>query len=240
MRSLLPSLFLLLIALPAGARPLFHYDLQSLAYMSSAIIQGNVTAAKEVNGIDALTIKITKSHLGDFKQGDSIVVGTSAYAKTADVHNLAKLSTGDHLILFIQPTTPDSVKQAGLDHWVISSGVKLIFVDKVTGMRQDMNPGPYINSIDEGPAAEYPDKLAAAIHFAADFRKSFARNKSNAPWLLDQLQSRPPISKDDFNRRDQLAADLCQALAATHDAKAIAKANELRTDSYERQLLDGK
>ena len=54
---------------------MYRFDLQSLAFMSTAVIEGDVTGDKFVHWVDVLTVKITHVYAGDFKEGQSVVVG---------------------------------------------------------------------------------------------------------------------------------------------------------------------
>ena len=219
------------------AAQMFAFDLESLAHMSTAVIEGDVVGAKTVNWVDVLTVKVSRAYAGDVKVGHECVVGLSAYAKKKADFEYEKFGVGDHLILFIDPVTQEQWKKDGIPYWPVSSGVKVISGGKVTGMLQESNPGSYLNIVDEGEAKAFRDKVEAAVKWGATFRKELAANKDDPAWLLARLAERPVQPKESWGHRDEIAVTLCAALAATHDKEAIDKALKSRTDYYEKELL---
>jgi hypothetical protein len=228
-------------AQPLHAAQMYRLDLQSLAYLSSDVIEGDVTADETVHWVDKLTLNITHVYAGDLKAGDAVVVGLSAYAKTGkDQFDFRKYEKGDHLLLFIEPVTQQSWKDDKIPYWPVCSGLKLFQDGKVTGVIQEENPGAYINTVDEGTVDACRDQVTAAVKWAAAFRSSLKEHRADVPWLLQQLKSRPEIKKETWGMRDYIAALLCQEIGGTNDAEAINAAREMRQDYYERQMLDLK
>jgi hypothetical protein len=231
------ALFLLLVP-RAHAAQMFRFDLQSLAFMSSGVIEGDVVDYQDVHYIDKLTVKVTRVYGGNAKVGDSVVVGLSAYRKVGkDAFDFQRFGKGDHLILFVQPVTQRSWKEDQIPYWPAPSGLKLIADGKVTGIEQQENPGPYINAIDEGSAKEYPAKVAEAVKWAAAFKQDLEKKRQDQAWLLEQLRARPEIKPEMWGVRDHIAVTLCRAIADLGDPAAVAKAKGIRTDRYEQQVL---
>src|SRR5690348_10891150 len=111
-------LTLLTLTARAGARQMFRFDLQSLAYTTTAVVEGDVTAAETVHWVDKLTVKVTRVYAGDVKEGDPVVVGLSAYAKArADGSTTGRFGPGDHLVLFVEPVTQRQWKADGIPFW---------------------------------------------------------------------------------------------------------------------------
>jgi hypothetical protein len=230
---------LLMLSASAHGAQMFRFDVQSLAYMSSAVIEGDVTAYQDIHWVDKLTVIVTRVYAGDIKQGDAVTVGLSAYCKAGkDAFDFQRFGKGDHLILFIQPVTQESWKQDGIPYWPAPSGLKLVSEKRVTGVEQQENPGPYVNSIDEGNADKYREKLAEAVKWAAQFKRDLEANRQKVDWMLKQLKARPQIKPETWGVRDYIAVTLCQAIADTGDRAAIEQAKTIRTDRYERQVLD--
>jgi hypothetical protein len=219
------------------AAQMFAFDLESLAHMSTAVIEGDVVSAKTVNWVDVLTVKVSRAYAGDVHVGQECVVGLSAFAKKKGDFDFEKFGVGDHLILFIEPVTQEQWKKDGIPYWPVGSGVKLISGGKVTGMLQESNPGSYLNIVDEGEPKAFREKVEAAVKSAATFRKELAAKKDDPAWLLARLAERPVQPKESWGHRDEIAVTLCAALAATHDKEAIDKALKSRTDYYEKEVL---
>lgn len=194
---LAPIALLHLVAAGAHAAQMHRFDLQSLAFMSSAVIEGDVTSYENIHYIDKLTVKMTHVYAGEMKAGDSVVVGLSAYRKAGkDAFDFQRFGKGDHLILFIQPVTQRPWKEDQVPCWPAPSGLKLIADGHVTGVEQEENPGPYVNTIDEGDAKAYAAKVADAVKWAAAFKQDLEKNRQNQAWLLEQLKSRPQINPE--------------------------------------------
>jgi hypothetical protein len=222
------------------AKEMFRFDLQSLAHLSTAVIEGNVTADEVVDYVDKLTLKVTHVYAGDIKEGQSVVVGLSAYSKVSEdpFAGYTRFGKGDHLILFIQPATNRDWKADNIPYWPVPSGLKLIDGANATGVQQMMNPGPYVNSVKEGNSGDLKEKVADAVKWAAQFKLDLEKNRKNAAWLLEQLKARPEIKRNAFGIRDEIAVTLCEAIAELGDPTTVTKAKEIRTDRYERQILE--
>jgi hypothetical protein len=159
------------------------------------------------------------------------IIGLSAYSKDS---SRGEFKTGDHLIVFIEPASSDWQKQ-GIPFWPVPSGIKLIEQDRVKGMVQLNNPGPYEACLDQGSLSDFKDELKISMKKMKVFAAEFAKNRSNAKWLLQELEARP--IRETEASRDQIAIVLCQALAKTADIRAIDEAKGKRRNFYEKQLL---
>ena len=224
----------------ACAKNMYAFDLDSLAYLSTSVIEGDVVGVKTVNWVDVLNVKVTRTYSGGVKAGQECVVGLSAYAKKKGDCETATFAPGDHLILFIQPVTQDPWRRDGIPYWPAPSGVKLIADGRVTGMLQESNPGAYLTVVDDGDAKAFRKKVESAVKWAAEFLEKFTAHQRDAAWLLVKLKERPVRRIEERGWRDDIAVTLCAAIAATHDRAAISEARKCRTDPYEQQLLSQK
>jgi hypothetical protein len=221
-----------LFAEPALAKIMFSFDLDSLVYMSSEIVEVDVTDTRIENWMNIVSGKVIKTYAGKNKANEQITVGLSAYSK----RDSKAFGKGDHLILFLEPAPPREQFRS-FKYWPVPSGLKLIEGQKVTGVYQENNPGVYVPSIDDGRLEQFKLKLIQSIAYTEAFRKDFDRNKSNTKWLLARLGERKQVENANG---DRLATMLCQALAASHDQEAISKAKAMRTNHNERQILEQK
>lgn len=222
----------------AHAMQMCSFDLDSLMYASTSVVEGEIVAAqessKETNWVDLLTVKVTKSVVGDVKADEKIVVALSPYRRVK--HGVdGRFGVGDTVILFLTPIEKKRQEEYRADYWPVPSGVKVVDEGNVTGMLQGNNPGPYVNYIVEGKIDAYREKMSASLKWVVTFKKDFAEKKGNVAWLLAALAARPDLA--DGWHRDLLALDLCRAIAATHDADAIVKAKALRKNYHEQQTL---
>lgn len=221
-----------LFAEPVLAKIMFSFDLDSLVYMSSEIIEVGVTDARLENWMNIVSGKVLRTYVGKDKANEQITVGLSAYSK----RDGKAFGKGDRLILFLEPA-PAREQFHSFKYWPVPSGLKLIEGEKVTGVYQENNPGVYVPSIDDGRLEQFKIKLLQSIADTEAFRKAFEANKSNTKWLLARLGERKQVENANG---DKLATMLCQALAATHDQEAIGKAKARRTNYQERQILEQK
>ena len=218
---------------------MFRFDLQSLAYMSSAAIEGDVIADESIHWVDKLSVKVTRVYAGGIKQGDTITVGLSAFSKVGkDAFDYGRFGKGDRLILFIEPVTQQSWKEDGIPYWPVASGLVLISDEHATGVSQQRNPGPYVNDIDVGNADKFREKVDEAVKWSVGFKQQLDKKRQDVDWLLKQLEARPEIKPDAWGVRDEIAVILCGAIAGTGDKEAIEKARTIRTDHLECQILD--
>ncbi|MFN8553803.1 MAG: hypothetical protein U0103_20205 [Candidatus Obscuribacterales bacterium] len=209
---------------------MLSYDLDSLVYLSTDVLKVKVDSVEKRNYIDRLNVRIQRVFLSaGTKFGENIEVGFSAYSKVS-----GPFTKGETLFIFIEPARKEWLAQ-GINYWPVPSGVKVVVGEKVTGMLQNSNPGPYVNDIDEGKVTPFCEKLSHVVEWVTNFKLKLKTNEKNATWLLAQLKQR---SNPKEGWRDQIAVQLCRALANTGDRRAIQSALAIRTDQYERQILE--
>lgn len=221
-----------------GAKSMFSFDLDSLIFMSKQIFEVEVKETRKTDWITVLNLSVLKNWSSESdKQVQEksrvwqTIIGLSAYSKDS---SRGEFKPGDHLFVFIEPASSNWQKQ-GIPFWPVPSGIKVIEQDRVKGMVQLSNPGPYEASLDQGCLSDFKDELRISMKKMKVFAAEFARNRSNANWLLRELEARP-IREGDTSR-DQIAIVLCQALAKTADTRAIDEAKRKRHNFYEKQLL---
>lgn len=220
----------------AGAKSMFSFDLDSLVFMSKQILEVEVKETRKTSWINVLILSVLKNWSAESdkpspEEHADKIIGLSAYSKDSSG---GEFKAGDHLFVFIEPASSDWQKQ-GIPFWPVPSGIKLIEKDRVKGMVQLSNPGPYEANLDQGSLSEFKHDLKSSIKTMKFFASEFAKNRSNSKWLLRELEARP-IGETDSSR-DQIAIVLCQALAKTADKKAIDEAKSKRRNFYEKQLL---
>jgi hypothetical protein len=244
-RLLLPAaalLMLLLAGRPAQARILYVYDLDSLAYMSTRVVEGKIVRRYQANNRDLVDIKVAHVHKGDGKPGETLAVaGIDSYRKGPFFKN-RRLEVGDHLFVFLGPKN-------NAFPFPVPSGVRLVQGDDVLGFSQPMNPGLYVS---DQPAAGPGTKPLALKPFRRRLRASVAamdklaitlaaqKEIPNGPWLLKLLGER---SRDAGPRphehgvRDHIAELACQYLAGLHDPALLAQALPLAFAYDHGQIL---
>lgn len=215
----------------AHAKSLLSFDLDSLVFMSTEVLEVQIESAKMQDWINCLTVSVLKNFLGREKNGEKISVGLSTYSKEN-----GNFDKGDTLFLFIERPRKEWLDK-GLQYWPVPSGVKVVANGQVTGMIQNENPGPYINAVEDGPVEDFRGKLGRAVQHVARFKRELQMNASDSKWLLTQLKERP-LPKEGF--RDCIAVQLCRTLAKTRDKTSINEALKLRKDPYERQSLESE
>ena len=114
--------------------------------------------------------------------------------------------------------------------------------ERVLGMEQQMSPGPYADSLDEGELGAFRQKLIERIKWAKYFREDFAVHRGDATWLLARLEERlaEPFTLAAHPRVvDGIATDLCEAISKTKDQNTINEAAGLIREWPYSQWLGG-
>jgi len=148
----LPALALL-IGSPLRAMDLDTYDLDSMAYMSTDIVEGDVGQwhkyENKPDGPQVMDFKVISTLKGTFKAGDVFPLeAMDFYVKSKGfTGNSEKLKSGDHLVIFCSRAKSvflyDIPKDAVI-YWTVPGGVRLLQDGLAYSYQQLNNPGPYI------------------------------------------------------------------------------------------------
>ena len=153
---LLPSA-LATFALVAGAhtahayRVLEQYDVDSLVYLSTAIVRAQVTtvdpASTHAGNVSVFRANVLASFKGNARPGQTLrVTGLEEYHRRTDqADSWPTLQPGDIIYLFLQPDAKAPTahyQQAGTDGNVVHSGVRLLAGDDVYAFAQYVPRGP--------------------------------------------------------------------------------------------------
>ena len=187
-----------LVARPAEGRILISYDLDSLVYLSDAVVEGTITGGRN----NEVHVAVSAVYEGSPRVGGVVRAGrvVGLYRKPVPgrpFSGTSPLAKGDHVFLFLkEPGRPAGEVRA----WsVVASGVKLASKGKVFGVSQYYgNPGPYVvESVDR-----YAARAVSVDPFRAQLRQSIARvaalaerlkaepSPDEVPWLLAVLRER--------------------------------------------------
>jgi hypothetical protein len=216
----------------SNAASLFTYDLDSLVFESTEIMQATVIDQQSSGPYTkSSTVKVDQALFGKLKQGDTVTlpyldgyrVGANWPSKTRGI------GKGDEVFLFLAPPSglyktlsPDKDKSKLL---VISSGVKLIDAGKVIGFRQFSNPGPYQTEQrggNEPTAADYRKQIDQSIAYVRPMvgRLTQPAKAADASWFLQLIEKRSKRPAG-WNDRDLITETACIRLAETHDFTAL-------------------
>lgn len=198
---------------PVSAALMFSYDLDSLVYLSSDVIGGELVRTQEVGYSTVWTVTIGEVYSGALSAG--------------------RPDPGTPVYLFLAPVGAGPPDPTGLRSGT-DSGVKLIRDRHIWGLIQTRNPGPYGPGVDDGLARDLPATLRGTVRRMAAFRTNFAEHHTDAKWPIDQLAKRPNPRDDLHSGKllDDVAIVLDQAIWVTHDPETIARAGELRRGSW--------
>ena len=252
-RSSRLALVLAILALPmtlqpAGAKNLYVYDLDSLAFMSPEIVEAEVVKRYEANKIDLIDVKVTAVHKGAFKVGQTLAVGDTDIYRKDDLHSVEHFAVGDKLILFLyraRASTFFPIPEDAEIYMPAPSGVRLVDGDNVLGFSQWMNPGPY-NLDRPGPKNKPPtpkvfrQKVSESVRYADKLKGELDKKtgEKDAAWFLELLEKRSKVEiLDRFSGRDYLSEIACANLANGHDPEVLGKALPLAKAYHGRHML---
>lgn len=241
----------LLALLPAPhvrAMNLYTYDLDSLTYLSSDIIEGQMGETLPNKGYEVRRVKVGKVYKGAFRIGQNVdVTALNFYRKPLKgFMNTAALKKGDRLILFLkkaEATFLYNIPKNGNLYWPVESGVRLIQSDKVLSFAQFNNPGLFVAVTPQGSKGLFPTtkefgaKIKASIARTDALRKKLASpaTQNDAGWLLGILREKKEAGA--FSQRDAIAELVCVRIADTHDPATIQKAWDLQRNYFDVGIL---
>ncbi len=242
----------LFIALGSGlslrAMNLDVYELDSLAYLAAAVVEGEISSNYVAHGKQLVDFKISLALKGDFKPGQHVAVGaTDDYRKTNGDHwNWCKLAVGDRLAFFLVRLTSEGLSTAVPTNTVIfrplTGGVRLLDGERVLAFFQEENPGPYVarapKSTDKTvqTLAQFRDDVRASLRRTPELARLVMANpdKPDVPRLLQLLAKRAQRSEW---LRDYFSEQLCDRLAQRRAFAALGEALALARTYREFELL---
>lgn len=152
---------------------LIKYDLDSLSYLSSDIVEVVLTKINVITEARVMAV-----YKGSLTNGQNLRIAEliNEYRVNSTPQHLRHrypLATGDYAILFMTNTV-DNVGNSMLNQPLftpVPSGAKLIQNQNVLDCLQIDNPGPYYFMHSQNPASvnNFKDKLRASIQYANDF-----------------------------------------------------------------------
>jgi hypothetical protein len=221
------------VALPAQAILMHTYDLDSLVYLSTDVVEAEIVRSYEADHRHLMDVKVTRVHKGRFRKTETIVVwGAEGYRKPKKgAHNPANLDIGDSLVLFLTPQEgPGMVGgPTNLPLYVpVASGIKLVQGENVFGFCQWSNPGPYVANVQEDVSKSpvlslehFREQLRDSLRNTQQWARLLEAEKVGAPALLALLASRP---KTTFKDVDHIGELVCVRLAHLHDPEVLGQA----------------
>lgn len=241
---LLCSLLALFAATSARAMNLDAYDLDSLVYMSSDIVEATLVREYKEQDLDLREIKVTAVHKGAFTPGQSVAVAALDFYKTPDIKmnlNTEPLQNGDTCIFFLVRAKAQmlwNIPDDAVIYWTVPSGLKLVIDNKIASFFQMSNPGPYVAQLPEVyPAVKFPttEEYRAQIHDSMKKIDALSTlltqpaTPADAPKLMELLRERTQAQ----NRwqHDALAEAACTQLAKLHDPAILLEAISLNLPS---------
>lgn len=235
---LLAAALILFCPISAQAVSLSSYDLDSLVFMASDIIEGQILH----NDADSplAEVKISEVHKGNLKAGEIVRVASLSLYQNS--YGPDPLSDGQELYFFLVHARTDlgsHVPPNSNIYEPVLSGLKLVRKDKVADFKQCMNPGPYLPDSDyQGrkplpTSAEFKEQLAASLKEGATLTEQLAAASSprDIPLLVDLLRTRGKkmqAFRDSPDAPlfigDAVADETCARLANLHDPESLGKA----------------
>jgi len=227
-----------------------HYDLDSLVYMSSEIVEAKLMRFYKEHNLDLAEIKVTAVHKGAFEPGQSVAIAALNFYMIPDdkmEFNLNPLRIGDTFFFFLARAEKRflwDIPDGAAIYWTTPSGLKLIRENKVIGFAQLSNPGPYeallpkshFNLTSPTPE-EYREQIHTSIgnSFGLSEQLKKPATRADAPKLMRMLRLR--MQNHDRWLRDAIAEDICTQLANLHDPEILLKAIAFTSRSNSQAIL---
>ena len=229
---------LILSAGSASGMNLYAYDLDSLIYMSTEVIEGTLG-----QGADSVTV--TRVHKGQFSVGDTVALEAMDFFRKGSFMESRRLEAGDEVTLFLVRATAQflyDIPEGAEIYWPVPSGVKLHIDNKVLGFRQMSNPGPYLVNRHENALAFAKDPegfrelLVERMTYVDELTAELARPaaEQSIDWLCELLDQRSKLSAETrqlFGWGDYICKTACAHVANRHDPAEIDRALQIYRDN---------
>ncbi|HEY3331054.1 MAG TPA: hypothetical protein VGK19_13585 [Capsulimonadaceae bacterium] len=189
----------------------YAYDLDSLCYMSTDVVQVRLEDAIMDDGVSVIGARVIHCYKGPMKTGQHIgVVALDFFAGI-------KANQPQPVLLFLVHASKRFLyNSANMPkyYWPVWSGVKLIDGNQVINYEQFCNPGPY-EPVRPGrdktwlppTVADFNVSLQKSLKIARDVRPLLTKKPqvADAPALQSLIKSRPHTRVMGLFGRDQLA-----------------------------------
>ncbi len=240
--------FAVLLAPALRAQSLYVYDQESLAHLSTDVVEAEVVRAYRAHDADLIDVKVVVTHKGALPKGQTVAVAhTDSYRKAgADAPwNNQRLAAGDQLVLFVARARPSDsfrIPDGAVVYAPLPGGVRLVHGEQVIGFSQWSNPGPYVARVPAVPEAggrtigPFRESLRGSLRDAEAWAGlvNAPRDQLDVPGLLKLLADRsmqPPAGRDYFTER------ACVHLAESHDPALLSRALAVAKGHHERSVL---
>lgn len=240
---------------PARTMDMYAYDLDSLVYLSSDVVEAEPISVPGEKSADITNVKVTHVYLGHFHVGDTVKVTAMGFFRIEQPsRNMVvlgeggrRIGLGDHLTLFLAKAHSVFLYDVPQDediYWPAPSGIKILDEGRIKGFEQYSNPGPYEKeyttpaSLERLPTPEqFHQQLAASIRLVEPLRPLLTKHSTTVdePALLQVLRQRaqtvfPPQSR----LRDALSDAACDQIVSLHNLDALADALAIK---FSRSLM---
>ena len=252
-RLMAAVLFLLLLSVgPVAAMDLYTYDLDSLAYQSTEIVEADLGGPGKADGYPVTTATVTAVYKGHFRPGQQISLTALDFFRKANPdarfgywYDTKPLLSDDRVFLFLVRATKQflyDIPATAEVYWPVFGGVKLVVHGRALGFQQYNNPGPYVSDLPgtkEPTVAAFKASLSQSLKTAQRFAPVLdpEPDKKNVPALMQVLRERTH-EQPNFRQRDAIAEAACARLAALQDPKILDQATQIATGWPEMQNLD--
>ncbi|MHB9133570.1 MAG: hypothetical protein ACYDBB_21105 [Armatimonadota bacterium] len=248
-------LFMLFVNECAHAIDMWTYNLDSLIYMSSDVVEATLIRSFQEEERKLAEVKVTAVHKGSFTIGQSVIAADlNSYAKwDATTHaNTAPLENGDALILFLQKTGSSSLPPANVRIYFPVPSVKLVQENKVISFRQHTDIAPFKADSDSQqnpfPTLEnYRTQIQAGIARTDKLATQWKDPSAvDVPGLLGLLRENEQVATSRNQRRaifkpdeDFIPGVACQLLANLHNLNILNEMLSLKLPDYRYILAHG-
>lgn len=237
---------LLLSSGQVRAMDLYSYDLDSLVYLSTEVVDANVVSVQTEGGLDITRVKVTHVYLGHFHVGDTVKVTALDFFRVGGqipgtlVRSAGRrgIEAGDSATFFLAKAKSvflyDIPKDADI-YWPAPSGVKMLDQGRIKGFEQYENPGPYglewtdAETLKLLPTpAQFRGQLANSIQTVEPLRLVLTKavTAADKPALLAIIKQRKRTGSRwlGWGKRDAVSEAACDQIVSLHDLNAVADA----------------
>jgi hypothetical protein len=227
------------------AETMYVYDRDSLVFLSTDVVEGQIVRSYKVNQVSLVDVKVTLVHKGGFNKGQTVVLSDSDNYRKPDKGdvNPQPFAAGDRLVLFVTRTMRTEFNLLPKEAVIYApqpGGIMLVQGDHVFGFSQWSNPGPYVANVPAKPVKLFRLQLRDSLRNTKEWARLIEAKQAelDVPRLLKLLTRRfADRSPDRFGARDYFTEQICIRFANTHDLILLGQALPLAKGYFEASIL---
>jgi hypothetical protein len=161
---------------------MYTFDLDSLVYMSTEILEGEIVSNLPANRMGPVQVKVSTVYKGSIKENQVLSLKCSVYRRP----DRSDLRAGDRLffVLARSKKSRNGVGEKAAEFYAVESGLRFVHDGRVLTFRQSGNPGPFVavepkskDDMEAPPLAVFKKQLAHSLRVVPEYVASLEQDR---------------------------------------------------------------